>query len=181
VSDEPEVVQLKPRQLKAGMRVRRDAHTMSVMNRREHYLPISNVTWDSRTQRYTVTAEVPEELSHQFAARSVSWKLGPRGISVVLAEDYPEPKSAPVVEPEPAQLSYRIVSYWKRKRGEPGLTQRGSVRLDAADTINWILNDLPDEASEISFGEDGWTTVRLHMPTIAKASPVPSQPARRRR
>lgn len=163
------------------MRVHRDSYPMSVMNRRGHWLPISKVTWDPRTQRYTVIAEVPEELSHQFAARFVSWKLAPRGIAVVLAEDYPEPKSAPVVELEPAQLSYRITSHWKRKRGEPGLTQRGSVRLDAADTINWILNDLPEEASEIDHGKDGWVTVRLHMPTIAKASPVPSQPARRRR
>jgi len=80
--------------------------------------------------------------------------------------------------PAPAPLSYRITSYWQRKRGSTGLTQCTSKRLNAIDVLNWVLHDLPEEA--IGIGEEdetGWITVRLHLPSVNVVSPPPRSAA----
>lgn len=43
-----------------------------------------------------------------------------------------------------AQLSFRVTSYFKRKRGEPGLTQLGSQRLTALQALDWVLSAAPE-------------------------------------
>lgn len=52
--------------------------------------------------------------------------------------------SAP--EQKPAPVTFRITTYWRRKRGEPGLTQMDSKRLGLGLALDWILAELPDEA-----------------------------------
>lgn len=50
-----------------------------------------------------------------------------------------------------AKVSFRVTTYWKRKRNEPGLTQMNSKRLNIGQALNWILAELPDEAYEVTY------------------------------
>jgi hypothetical protein len=54
-----------------------------------------------------------------------------------------------------APVTFRITTYWKRKRSEPGLTQMGSQRLNIGQALSWICDELPDEA---------WAVERLDSP-----------------
>lgn len=59
----------------------------------------------------------------------------------------------------PVPVTFRITTYWKRKRGEVGLTQMQSHRLALGEALDWILRELPDEAIEITEGEQ--VTLRI--------------------
>jgi hypothetical protein len=43
-------------------------------------------------------------------------------------------------------VSFRISTYWKRRRSEPGLTRMDSQRLLLSETLDWVLSELPEEA-----------------------------------
>ncbi len=49
------------------------------------------------------------------------------------------------------KVSFRITTYWKRKRNEPGLTQMASRRLDLAQALKWVTDELPDESVDVSY------------------------------
>ena len=49
-----------------------------------------------------------------------------------------------------AKVSFRITTYFKRPRGEPGLTQMASKRLSLGQTLDWVLGELPDDAVTIT-------------------------------
>lgn len=64
---------------------------------------------------------------------------------------------APVVPVE-----FRVTTYWKRKRGEPGLTQMASQRLSVGEALDWVLAVLPDEAATVEPDETGQNvTIRI--------------------
>lgn len=42
--------------------------------------------------------------------------------------------------------TFRITTYFKRKRGAPGVRQVSSVRLTHGQALDWLLGALPDEA-----------------------------------
>lgn len=52
------------------------------------------------------------------------------------------------------KVSFRITTYWKRKRNEPGLTQMASRRLDLAQALKWITDELPDDAVDVSYDSE---------------------------
>lgn len=55
-----------------------------------------------------------------------------------------------------AKVSYLVTTYYKRPRGEAGMTSAQSVRLDIGAALGWILRDLPGEALTMTFeGDDG--------------------------
>lgn len=45
-----------------------------------------------------------------------------------------------------AKVTFQVTTYFKRPKGESGLTRAGSVRLAAGDALGWILAELPEEA-----------------------------------
>lgn len=58
-----------------------------------------------------------------------------------------------------APVTFRVTTYWKRKRGEGGLTQVASQRLMIGQALDWILGELPDEAWEVTEVDDKVTLV----------------------
>jgi hypothetical protein len=50
--------------------------------------------------------------------------------------------------------TFRVTTYWKRKRSEPGLTQLASKRLDLGQALTWIIDELPDEAYQVTYLND---------------------------
>lgn len=53
------------------------------------------------------------------------------------------------------KVSFRITTYWKRKRGEPGLTNMSSRRLQLGEALNWVMQELPDEAITVDHDFEG--------------------------
>jgi hypothetical protein len=49
----------------------------------------------------------------------------------------------------PAPVSFRISTYWRRRRSEPGLTRMDSQRLLLSQALDWVLGELPDEAAAV--------------------------------
>ena len=60
-----------------------------------------------------------------------------------------------------AATTFRITTYYKRKRGEPGMTQIGSTRIVASQALDWVLRELPDEAIDIQFPADDRTVISI--------------------
>jgi hypothetical protein len=49
-----------------------------------------------------------------------------------------------------ARVTFQVTTYFKRPKGETGLTRAGSVRLSAGDALGWVLAELPGEAVTVS-------------------------------
>jgi len=55
-----------------------------------------------------------------------------------------------VTEPQEWTVrTFRITTYFKRKRGSGGITQLASKRIPVAVALQWVLDELPDEAWEV--------------------------------
>jgi hypothetical protein len=52
--------------------------------------------------------------------------------------------------PAPVPVTFRVSTYWKRRRNEPGLTSLASERLVASQVLEWVLNEFPEEAVTIN-------------------------------
>lgn len=61
----------------------------------------------------------------------------------------------------PPKVSFRVTIYWRRKRGEPGLTNMQSRRLNLEQALNLIVDQIPDEALAIR-NEGGKTVVVIN-------------------
>jgi len=62
---------------------------------------------------------------------------------------------------ESAVITHRIVTYFKRPKGQPGVTQLGSQRIDSISALGWILSRYPDEAWEVDNTEPDCLVIRL--------------------
>lgn len=51
-----------------------------------------------------------------------------------------------------AKVSFRVTTYFKRPRGEAGITQLATRRVSLGEAVDWILNELPDDA--VAIGHD---------------------------
>ena len=85
----------------------------------------------------------------------------------------------------PEAVSFRVTSYWKLAKDEPGMTQAGSLRLTLAQALNWILAELPDDAWTVSHedtSEAPWekVTLTIDWSKIPDSIRDPKLPARRR-
>jgi hypothetical protein len=60
-----------------------------------------------------------------------------------------------------APVTFRVTTYWKRKRNEPGLTQMASKRLTISQAIDWILAELPDEAWDVKNDDEDGVTLTI--------------------
>ncbi len=60
-----------------------------------------------------------------------------------------------VPQNKPPKVTFRVVTYWKRKRGEPGLTQMDSKRVALPIALGWVLDELPVDAYTIVFLDTG--------------------------
>lgn len=49
----------------------------------------------------------------------------------------------------PEAVTFKITTYYKLGRDETGLTQFSSRRLTAAQAIQWIMGEFPDETWEV--------------------------------
>lgn len=49
-------------------------------------------------------------------------------------------------ETTPVKTTFRVTTYWKRPRGQPGLTQLASRRLQPSEALQWVLDALPPDA-----------------------------------
>ncbi len=54
-----------------------------------------------------------------------------------------------------AKVSFRVTTYFKRPKGEPGITQLASRRVSLGEAVDWILTEIPEEAIEITPDEEG--------------------------
>lgn len=62
--------------------------------------------------------------------------------------------------PAPAvPVQFRVTTYWKRRRGEAGLTQMASERLSVGEALDWVLSVLPDEAATVESDDTGGNVV----------------------
>ena len=43
-------------------------------------------------------------------------------------------------------VTYKVSTYYKRPRNQPGITTAASRRLTAGEALNWIMDDLPGDA-----------------------------------
>lgn len=50
---------------------------------------------------------------------------------------------------QPVVKTFRITTYFKHPKGSRGLTQLGSNRLTIAQALEWVLQELPDEAWDV--------------------------------
>lgn len=48
-----------------------------------------------------------------------------------------------------AKVTFQVTTYFKRPKGEPGLTRIGSRRLSLGEAVDWVLNQLSDDAVKI--------------------------------
>ena len=63
-----------------------------------------------------------------------------------------------------AKISFSITTYWKRPRGETGMTRVASKRLALGPALDWILSEVPEEAITITPDIEGRTdavTIRI--------------------
>jgi hypothetical protein len=56
-------------------------------------------------------------------------------------------------------VSFRVTTYWKRGRSEPGMTNMSSRRLCLDEALAWVLDELGDDAVTIEPGETGKITI----------------------
>lgn len=56
-------------------------------------------------------------------------------------------------------VTFRITTYYKRRRNEAGLTQLASTRITMGEALNWLLGELPDNAVRITHDGDEVTLV----------------------
>jgi hypothetical protein len=61
--------------------------------------------------------------------------------------------------PPVAPVTFRVTTYWKRERNEPGLTSMASQRLVVSQALDWVLNELPDSAVTVTGDGNGCTVV----------------------
>lgn len=65
-------------------------------------------------------------------------------------------------QPPAVPVSFRISTYWKRKRNEAGLTRMDSQRLLLSQALEWVLCELPEEALTIDHDlTTGVDTIRI--------------------
>lgn len=48
------------------------------------------------------------------------------------------------------KVSFRVATHYKIPRGQAGLTQMGSKRLNLGDALDWILAELPEDSITIT-------------------------------
>lgn len=53
------------------------------------------------------------------------------------------------------QTSFRVTTYYKRKRNEAGLTQLASTRLSMGEALDWLIRELPDDSVRIGHSDNG--------------------------
>lgn len=49
------------------------------------------------------------------------------------------------------RVTFKVTTYWKRPRREPGLTSMSSRRLNLASALKWVTDELPDEAVDVAY------------------------------
>ena len=86
----------------------------------------------------------------------------------------------------PESVSFIVSTYYKLAKGETGLTNMATRRVDAGTALTWILNEIPDEALTVTrepSGENGWDIVslRLDCSKVPDSVRLPKLPAARRR
>ena len=82
----------------------------------------------------------------------------------------------------PDAVSFRITTYTKLARGETGLTQMNSARICASEAIDWVLNELPEEAVTVSHDETGEVaTTVIDWSKVPEFIRYPNMPGRMRR
>jgi hypothetical protein len=84
----------------------------------------------------------------------------------------------------PDAVSFRVTTYRKLAKDETGMTQMGSVRVDAAAALMWILDELPDDAWDVTHEDPDkqWhaVTLRIDWAKVPDSIRDPKLPARRR-
>jgi hypothetical protein len=75
--------------------------------------------------------------------------------------------------------TYRITTYIKIPRGQTGLTQLASKRLNVAQALDWLLSDLDADATTVSHDGD-MTTIEIDWRQLAAAHNVTPVEAGRR-
>jgi hypothetical protein len=48
-------------------------------------------------------------------------------------------------------VTFAVTTYWKRPRNAPGFRTMASRRLDIGQALQWILNELPEDAFEVTY------------------------------
>lgn len=48
-----------------------------------------------------------------------------------------------------AKVTFQVTTYFKRPKGEPGLTRIGSRRLSLGTALDWVLDEIPEEAIKV--------------------------------
>ena len=51
-----------------------------------------------------------------------------------------------MAETTAVKTTFRVTTYWKRPRGQPGITQLASRRLTPAEALQWLLDAFPEDA-----------------------------------
>lgn len=79
----------------------------------------------------------------------------------------------------PEAVSFRVTTYHKLAKGETGLTQLASARIDAGAALDWILAEFPDEA--VTFTLDASkVTIAIDWAAVPDSLRFPKLTARRR-
>jgi hypothetical protein len=47
-------------------------------------------------------------------------------------------------------VTFRVTTYWRRPRNEPGPTRMNSERIVASQVLEWVLGEFPEEAVTIN-------------------------------
>jgi hypothetical protein len=115
------IVQLKPRELKVGMKVRRLVNPMSVMNWREYFFVITGIKWDAKLRRYKIRLLIPPVLRNEAVH---SFAIGPSAVVEVLVD-----------EDFPTELPKQQCTYWRTgpKVGGNVVVWRARCRKTAAE------------------------------------------------
>ena len=85
----------------------------------------------------------------------------------------------------PEAVSFVVTTYRKLAKDETGATQMGSRRIDLGTALEWICDELPDEAWDVTHApsaEDGQdiVTLTIDWSKVPDCIRSPKLPARRR-
>ena len=82
----------------------------------------------------------------------------------------------------PEAVTFRVFTYFRLAKGETGLTQMSTQRVPASLALDWVLNELPEDAVTISYSgdEDEVSTTVIDWSKVPDSIRNPEPPARRR-
>lgn len=82
----------------------------------------------------------------------------------------------------PVEVTYRVYTYYKRPKGQLGITSMDTIRINADRAIGWILSDFPEDSVKSDYDAAAdVTTITIDWQKAGPGMSNPTIPPPRRR